>query len=293
MDSTALRLPRSVLEEAYAFATAPAPWPVLILGERGTGKSTLAREIHRWSGRRGALVEVNCAAITEGLFESAFFGHEKGTFTGATGRHVGFFEEADGGTLFLDELGELSRAMQAKLLRALQDGIIRPVGGRDLAVDVRVIVATNASTDSFRPDVLDRLDALTITVPPLRDHPEDIAEIAEAIAAKWGKRLSPPSLAWLRSQPWPGNVRGLENTLHRAIALGRVEFGTLTAPTAPGSKRARAEQVIAGLGDEVTTYEVEQAILPLTMTARHLRRVIAAAGFEHVGDSVWRKVVTA
>lgn len=217
MQPTALRLPHDVIEEAQAFAV--APWPVLLLGERGTGKSTLARAIHNWSGRTGEFVEVNCAAITASLFESVFFGHEKGSFTGAIGSKVGFFDQADGGTLFLDELGELPLELQAKFLRVLQDGVFRPVGGRDRNVDVRVIVATNASLDRFRPDVLDRLAALAIEIPPLRTHPEDILPIAQDFVARFGKTLSPPAKEWLPDQQWPGNVRQMENALKRAVAL--------------------------------------------------------------------------
>jgi DNA-binding NtrC family response regulator len=208
--------------------------PVLIEGESGTGKELLARAIHG-SGARQAkpFVAVNCGAIPENLVESILFGHEKGAFTGATEKHTGKFVEADGGTLFLDEVGELPLPAQVKLLRALQQGEVEPVGGRKaLKVDVRIVSATHRDLIAdvkggrFREDLFYRLHVFPIHVPPLRRRPEDIPELARyflaRIAAEEGKRvraLSGEALALLCAFRWPGNVRQLENAIFRAVVL--------------------------------------------------------------------------
>jgi DNA-binding NtrC family response regulator len=208
--------------------------PVLIEGESGTGKELIARAIHGSGARRTKpFVAVNCGAIPEHLVESILFGHEKGSFTGATEKHTGKFVEADGGTLFLDEVGELPLPAQVKLLRALQESEVEPVGGRKaLKVDVRIISATHrdliadVKAGRFRDDLFYRLHVFPLAVPPLRRRPEDIAELARhflaRIAAEEGKRvraLSAPALALLSAFRWPGNVRQLENAIFRAVVL--------------------------------------------------------------------------
>jgi len=208
--------------------------PVLIEGESGVGKELLARAIQGSSERRGrAFVTVNCGAIPENLVESILFGHEKGAFTGATEKHTGKFVEANGGTLFLDEIGELPLNAQVKLLRALQEGEVDPVGGRkSVKVDVRLVSATNQNLieavkkGTFREDLFYRLNVFPITIPPLRNRREDVGDLARRFmsrfAAEEGKRIravSPEALALLTSYPWPGNVRQLENTLFRAVVL--------------------------------------------------------------------------
>jgi DNA-binding NtrC family response regulator len=208
--------------------------PVLIEGESGTGKELLARAIHGSSPRRAQpFVAVNCGALPENLVESILFGHEKGAFTGATEKHTGKFVEADGGTLFLDEIGELPAPAQVKLLRALQESEVEPVGGRKpVKVDVRIVSATNrdliadVKAGRFREDLFYRLHVFPIAVPPLRKRPEDIAVLARhfvtRIAAEEGKRvrrLSPEALAMLAASRWPGNVRQLENAIFRAVVL--------------------------------------------------------------------------
>ena len=208
--------------------------PVLIEGESGTGKELIARAIHGSSARRTKpFVAVNCGALPENLVESILFGHEKGAFTGATEKHAGKFTEADGGTLFLDEVGELPLAAQVKLLRALQEGEVEPVGGRKSAkVDVRIVSATNrdliadVKSGRFREDLFYRLHVFPVSVPPLRRRPEDIAVLARhfltRIAAEEGKRmrnLSEEALGVLAACRWPGNVRQLENTIFRAVVL--------------------------------------------------------------------------
>jgi DNA-binding NtrC family response regulator len=208
--------------------------PVLIEGETGTGKELIARVIQGMGDRSSRpFITVNCAAIPENLIESTLFGHKKGAFTGATSDHPGKFAEAHGGTLFLDEIGELPPAAQAKLLRALQDGEIEPVGAaRPERVNVRVISATNrrmlglAQTGEFREDLYYRLNVFPIYLPPLRERPEDIETLAThfiaRFAAEAGKRIagiSTPALDLLRAYNWPGNIRQFENAIYRAIVL--------------------------------------------------------------------------
>ncbi len=233
--------------------------PVLIEGESGTGKELIARAIHGSSARRAKpFVAVNCGALPENLVESILFGHEKGAFTGATEKHTGKFAEADGGTLFLDEIGELPPPAQVKLLRALQEGEVEPVGGRKpVKVDVRIISATNrdliadVKAGRFREDLFYRLHVFPISVPPLRGRPEDVAELArhflKRIAAEEGKRvrgMSAEALARLAAFRWPGNVRQLENAIFRAVVLadgeeiGVNEFPQVAANVDPDAAAA-------------------------------------------------------
>jgi DNA-binding NtrC family response regulator len=208
--------------------------PVLIEGESGVGKEMIARAIQGESERSGrAFVTVNCGAIPENLVESILFGHEKGSFTGATAKHNGKFLEADGGTLFLDEVAELPLDMQVKLLRAIQEGEIDPVGSRKTQkVNVRLISATNRNmiemvkAGKFREDLYYRLNVFPIMVPPLRDRRDDIPALVThfitRIAAEEGRKVRgvrPDTLTMLMAYPWPGNVRQLENTVFRAIVL--------------------------------------------------------------------------
>jgi DNA-binding NtrC family response regulator len=217
--------------------------PVLIEGESGVGKEVLARAIQGSSDRKGKpFVTVNCGAIPENLIESILFGHEKGAFTGATERHVGKFVEASGGTLFLDEIGELPLDAQVKLLRAIQDGEVDPVGGRkSVRVDIRLISATNKSLlelvkqGRFREDLYYRLNVFPITVPPLRARREDIPDLTRSFMARFsaeeGKRIrdiSAEALALLVRYDWPGNVRQLENAVFRAVVLADGDELTLT-----------------------------------------------------------------
>lgn len=208
--------------------------PILVLGESGVGKELIARAIHGSSDRAGkAFVAVNCGAIPENLVESILFGHEKGAFTGAVDKHVGKFQEADGGVLFLDEVGELPPAVQVKLLRALQEGEVDPVGAkRPVKVDVRIVAATNkdlgslVSRNEFREDLYYRLNVFPVEAPPLRARKEDIPALVEHFIKRFnaeeGKRVvgaSPEAMQMLLSYDWPGNVRQLENTLYRAVVL--------------------------------------------------------------------------
>lgn len=207
---------------------------VLLRGETGTGKERMARALHLGSNRRSrAFVAVNCAAFAEGLLESELFGHRRGAFTGADRDKRGLFELANEGTLFLDEIGETSPGLQAKLLRALQEREIRPVGSTaERRIDVRIIAATNrdlrqaVSSAKFREDLYYRLAVIELELPPLRDRPEDIVPLAKHFLQLHGgaNRGAPPTLdedavAVLRSHHWPGNVRELENEIQHAVAM--------------------------------------------------------------------------
>jgi two-component system nitrogen regulation response regulator NtrX len=221
------------LREQVAMA-APTNGRVLIYGENGTGKELVARSIHALSRRRnGPFVEVNCAAIPDELIESELFGHVKGAFTGATADRRGKFELADGGTLFLDEIGDMSLKTQAKVLRALQEQVVEPVGGAtSVRVDVRVLAATNKDLTAeiraarFREDLYFRLNVIPIFVPPLRDRVEDIPRLAEHfmadLAREYGRRpkkLDGAAAAALQGYRWPGNVRELRNVIERMMIM--------------------------------------------------------------------------
>jgi transcriptional regulator with PAS, ATPase and Fis domain len=207
---------------------------ILICGESGTGKELVARAVHQCSARRhGAFIPVDCGALPETLLESELFGHVKGAFTGAIRHKKGLFEEAEGGTLFLDEIGDTSLAFQSKLLRALQEGEIRSVGGtRNIKVNIRVVAATNTrlkeaiARKKFREDLYYRLAVMPIRVPPLRERPDDILPLArhfiQTYAGQTGKgemHLSPDAAGLLRRLPWRGNVRELENVIERAVLI--------------------------------------------------------------------------
>ncbi len=213
---------------------APADCTVLLRGETGTGKELTARAIHRNSPRAGKpLVAINCATLSETLLESDLFGHERGAFTGAVSQKRGKFEVADGGTIFLDEVGELPLSLQAKLLRVLQERQFERVGGtRSISVDVRLIAATNRDLRSaveagtFRSDLFYRLNVVCLTLPPLRERPEDIPELAESFVQMCAQRLhrpprgvDPQALACLTRYSWPGNVRELQNAIEHAVVL--------------------------------------------------------------------------
>ena len=230
--SKAIRLVIGLLEKV-----APTPARVLITGENGTGKELVARAIHALSPRAsGPFVEVNCAAIPTELIESELFGHVKGSFTGAFADRAGKFELADGGTLFLDEIGDMSLSAQAKVLRALQEGVISRVGsGKALPVDVRVVAATNKRLDReiresrFREDLLYRLNVVPIHVPPLRERRGDIPQLVAHFVAELTrpggggrlppKEIEPAALERLTAHDWPGNIRELKNAVERLLIL--------------------------------------------------------------------------
>jgi len=213
---------------------APTPARVLVTGENGTGKELVARAIHALSPRgRGPFVEVNCAAIPAELIESELFGHMKGSFTGATADRAGKFEQADGGTLFLDEIGDMSLSAQAKVLRALQEGVVTRVGsGKAITVDVRVIAATNKNLEQeiregrFREDLLYRINVVPIHVPPLRERAGDVPGLVQHFCDQLTQRAGLPSRSFaaaavkrLQTHEWPGNIRELRNAVERLLIL--------------------------------------------------------------------------
>jgi DNA-binding NtrC family response regulator len=210
---------------------APSQASVLITGEHGTGKEVIARAIHAASARAGgAFVAVNAGGLADGVLESELFGHVKGAFTDARADRIGCFELADGGTLFLDEIANMPAGQQARLLRVLQTGEFHPVGSsRPRRVDVRVLAATNADVaraaaeGRFREDLLYRLNTVEVSLPPLRDRRDDIADLAAAFLARSGKQLAPAAMEALLAHGWPGNVRELEHVIERASLLARTD----------------------------------------------------------------------
>ena len=219
---------------ALADQIAPSDATVLITGESGTGKEVMARYLHRQSKRSERLfVSVNCAAIPDNLLESELFGHEKGAFTGAVARRIGKFEEADGGTLLLDEISEMDTRLQAKLLRAVQEGEIDRVGGsRPIPINLRIIATSNkdltreVDAGRFREDLYFRLNVVQLKLPPLRERPRDIEKLCEHFVRKYSKAndlalrpITGDALAMLQRHSWRGNVRELENGMHRAVLL--------------------------------------------------------------------------
>lgn len=272
---------RRVLE--VATQAAPSSATVLVLGESGTGKELLARFIHDHSARaRAPFVAVNCAAIPETILEAELFGHERGSFTGALARREGRFAKAAGGTLFLDEIGELSAAVQVKLLRVLQEGEYEPVGGDTVRADVRIVAATNkdlraeVAAGRFREDLFYRLNVIAITAPPLRSRREDIPLLVDhflgVYCAKNNKnRLEAPRdvLQTLMDYPWPGNVRELENVVERAVVLCRAD--KLSLDDLPESIRQAPGAEPSSLTFSVGTPldEVERRLIRETL--RHAR----------------------
>ncbi|MBA2541555.1 MAG: sigma-54-dependent Fis family transcriptional regulator [Deltaproteobacteria bacterium] len=248
---------------------------ILIRGESGTGKELVARSLHEHGPRRGKkFVAVNCGAIPESLIDSELFGHAKGAFTGATGDRAGVFVEADGGTLFLDEIGDMPSAVQARLLRVLQEGEVRPVGGSGVrTVDVRVIAATHVDLAAaveagrFRQDLYYRLNVVTVAVPALRERLDDLPLLAAHLLRKHGgatpPSLSPQALEAMVGYGWPGNVRELENALLHAIALFHDEvIGPESLPVTVSPRTARLTAPIPAVELE------DDELLPLTEAKR-------------------------
>ena len=264
---------------------------VLIQGESGTGKELVAKALHFNSPRKaGPFVVIDCGAIPEALQESELFGHEKGAFTGAIATKKGLFEEAHGGTLFLDEVAELAPGLQAKLLRALQDGEIRRVGGtKTLRVDARVIAATNRDLaaevrdGAFREDLFFRLNVFPLFLPPLRERREDIPlfvdHFLDRIAQDGGgplKRLSPEALRAMLAYPWPGNVRELEHALERAALLSEGE--TITARDLPPEILAPGDELTLSLPGSTEGFKETMARVIRDVEVRLIRRALAQSG---------------
>src|SRR5919198_6443895 len=249
---------------------------VLITGESGTGKEVLARYVHTRSNRsKKPFISLNCAAIPENLLESELFGHEKGAFTGALARRIGKFEEASGGTLLLDEISEMDPRLQAKLLRALQERVIDRVGGnKPVSVDLRIIATSNrnlaeaVSAGSFREDLLFRLNVVNLKIPPLRERPADILELAQHFAKKYAEAngvplrpLSSDAKRVLTTNRWQGNVRELENTIHRAVLMAQGdEIG--------------ADAILTPDGDRLDIARTQPAVAHATLAAEQVTRAL-------------------
>jgi two-component system, NtrC family, response regulator AtoC len=266
---------------------APAPSPVLLEGESGSGKGLVARLVHQRSPRaRAPMVDLNCAGLSRELLESELFGHEKGAFTGAGSMKPGLFEIASGGTVFLDEIGDMESSLQARLLKALEDKRFRRVGGvRDLQVDFRLIAATNknlaeeVAEGRFRRDLYYRLNVVRVDIPPLRRRMEDLPLIAEVLTAQIARdigkhppRISPRALQKLQSYSWPGNVRELRNVLERAMLVS-------------GTEEIRVEDLLlesqpAAVSDDASSGPVEEwEIRPLDeVVSSYVGRAVDAAG---------------
>ena len=274
---------------------------VCILGETGTGKELVARTIHERSPRSGgAFVTLNCAAVPAELIESELFGHEKGSFTGASGRHIGKFEQANDGTIFLDEIGDMPLNMQAKLLRVLEEGEVERIGGdKPVAVNVRVVVATHRDLEArvreekFRQDLFHRIYVFPLTLPPLRERREDIPALVEHFSAQvcaqngWKPvPFSQEAMAALQAQPWPGNVRELRNMVERLMLLateGQVDLATvqMAMPKTSGSDGTAA--TIAGSGplsDRVQSFEREVILAELKRSHNNMSLAAKSLGLE-------------
>ncbi|MGH1351341.1 MAG: sigma-54-dependent transcriptional regulator [Methyloligellaceae bacterium] len=282
---------RDVLKLADQIASSEAN--ILITGESGTGKEVMARYVHEKSSRSNKVfISLNCAAIPENLLESELFGHEKGAFTGAVSRRIGKFEEANGGTLLLDEISEMDVRLQAKLLRAIQERVIDRVGGnKPVSVDIRIIATSNRDLaaavreGTFREDLLYRLNVVNLRIPPLRERPLDILELAEFFSAKYSKAnglphrpISADAKKRLMENKWPGNVRELENTLHRAVilsvgdeisadAIGVPDMGGAIAggQISPAERAAQTAETISQTLVGKTVAEVERDLILETL----------------------------
>ncbi len=272
---------------------------VAIQGETGTGKELIARTIHQKSARRaGPFVTLNCAAVPGELIESELFGHEKGSFTGATGRHIGKFEQAGGGTLFLDEIGDMPLAMQSKLLRVLEEGEIERVGGdKPIPVDARVVIATHRNLEelvrqgAFRADLFHRVNVFPIVLPPLRERAEEVPVLAEYFAAQvaaqnsWRtKHFSAEALDILKHYAWPGNVRELRNVVERVLLLSNAE--TITAGEVemalPAVRNGPSGPAVENgtLAHRIESFEREVLLTELRRHHHHMTNVARALGLE-------------
>jgi psp operon transcriptional activator len=283
-----------------ASRAAPLNRPVLVIGERGTGKELIAERLHHLSSRwAGPLIIMNCAALPENLIEAELFGHEAGSFTGAAKTRHGRFEEADGGTLFLDELGTLSMPAQDRLLRAVEYGEITRIGAsKPLSVDVRIVAATNANLPAqaeqgkFRADLLDRLSFEVITLPPLKARQGDVPLLAEHFGRRMAAELewqnwpgfTPRALAELEAYAWPGNVRELRNAIERAVyrhedperSIDEIVFDPFHSPWAPSSGAAPlAAATSVSADDEPAVAGSSPAVLTPPVSTTDFRAAVA------------------
>ncbi|HTD21922.1 MAG TPA: sigma-54 dependent transcriptional regulator [Terriglobales bacterium] len=279
---------------------APTETRVCILGESGTGKELVARTLHARSQRKaGPLITLNCAAVPVELVESELFGHEKGAFTGAASRHVGKFEQAQGGTLFLDEIGDMPAAMQAKLLRVLEEGEIERVGGgAPVKVDVRVVVATHRNLENlvregkFRQDLYHRIFVFPVILPPLRERREDVPLLVEHFSRQLAEQngwkpvsFSPEAIRELQLYNWPGNIRELRNAVERILLFAASDDIDAAAihtavPQATSSGEASNTSAAGGLAQRVEAYERDQVLAELKRQQFHITNTARALGLE-------------
>jgi DNA-binding NtrC family response regulator len=274
---------------------------VCVLGETGTGKELIARTIHEKSARSaGPFVTLNCAAVPAELIESELFGHEKGSFTGASGRHIGKFEQADQGTIFLDEIGDMPLNMQAKLLRVLEEGEVERIGGdKPIAVNVRVVVATHRDLEArvreekFRQDLFHRIYVFPLVLPPLRERRDDIPVLVQHFAAQvcaqngWKPvPFTPDAIETLQSHAWPGNVRELRNIVERLLLLateGQVELATVQQAlpkSFAGGGVASANVAAGALANRVQSFERDMILAELKRTHHNVSLAAKALGLE-------------
>ncbi len=277
---------------------APTETRVCILGETGTGKELVARALHEKSPRKsGPFVAINCAAVPAELIESELFGHEKGSFTGATARHVGKFEQADHGTLVLDEIGDMPLAMQAKLLRVLEEGEIERIGtSKPTPVDVRVVVATHRNLEAqvhdgkFRQDLFHRIYVFPIILSPLRERREDIPALITHFAAQvcaqnaWKPvAFTPTAVECLQQYSWPGNVRELRNMVERIMLLAssnEVDAGTVESVLTPSTTQTRTSVGSGPLANRVENFEREVILAELRRANYHITNAAKSLGLE-------------
>jgi len=289
---------RKVMAQIERLATSETR--ICIFGETGTGKELVARTLHDKSGRTsGPFVTLNCAAVPAELIESELFGHEKGSFTGAAGRHIGKFEQAQGGTIFLDEIGDMPLAMQAKLLRVLEESEVERIGGdKPIPVDVRVIVATHrdlgklAQEGKFRQDLFHRVFVFPLFLPPLRERPDDIPRLVEHFSAQVCMQNGWKSVPFaaeatkaLQAYSWPGNVRELRNVVERLMLLateGEVNVATvqLALPQMPTGNLQTPNTATGSLHSRVQDFERETIIAELKRNQSHITNTAKALGLE-------------
>jgi DNA-binding NtrC family response regulator len=304
----------AAMEKALKLAqkAAASDIPILIEGESGAGKEFVARAIQAASDRRGKpFVTVNCGAIPDNLVESILFGHEKGSFTGATEKHAGKFVEAHGGTLFLDEIGDLPLHVQVKLLRAVQDGEVDPVGGRStVKVDIRLISATHrdllqqVKDGKFREDLFYRLNVYPIVVPPLRDRRSDLAQLVNRFISRFGNAganhvhgISGPAMEMLQAYDWPGNIRQLENTIFRACVLSegdvlteaefphiRAQMNGLSGLDPIEDENGNTGQPVSFDASEIESLAVRSAVAELNSAAGLLRALDERGNVRSLAD---------
>jgi transcriptional regulator with PAS, ATPase and Fis domain len=283
--------PKSVAMLTLLDRVAPSSAPVCISGETGTGKELIARYVHQKSRRTGPFLAVNCAAISEHLAESELFGHESGAFTGATGRRAGWFEAAHTGTLFLDEIGEMTKPLQSKLLRVLQESAVTRIGARrSTAVDVRIVSASNVdlseavNTGEFRRDLYYRLNTVPVQLAPLRDRLKDIDALSLHFVNRYANclkrtipKITPRALQALRQHRWPGNIRELENVIHFALLVApddEIDSEHLQLPS--DEQRGSSDTLLNRIGAAFSDYFRE----PGSQALRNIERRLVVEAYQ-------------